>query len=161
MIQTAEERLTEDTSELAEDVHQMVSFVIGTEEYAVDILEVQEIIRMVEITKVPKAPHYVEGVINLRGKVIPIVDLRLRFGLSTEERTKETRIIVVDISRIIIGMIVDVVSEVLRIPASLVEPPPSSKQGASDFYKGVGKIDNRLLIFLDLNRVLGQEKFSF
>ncbi len=161
MIQTAEERLTEDTSELAEDVYQMVSFVIGTEEYAVDILEVQEIIRMVEITKVPKAPHYVEGVINLRGKVIPIVDLRLRFGLSTEERTKETRIIVVDISRIIIGMVVDVVSEVLRIPASLVEPPSSSKQGASDFYKGVGKVDNRLLIFLDLNRVLGQEKFSF
>lgn len=99
--------------------------------------------------------------INLRGKVIPIVDLRLRFGLPTEERTKETRIIVVDISRIIIGMVVDVVSEVLRIPASLVEPPPSSKQGASDFYKGVGKVDNRLLIFLDLNRVLGQEKFSF
>ncbi len=99
--------------------------------------------------------------INLRGKVIPIVDLRLRFGLSTEERTKETRIIVVDISRIIIGMVVDVVSEVLRIPASLVEPPSSSKQGASDFYKGVEMVDNRLLIFLDLNRVLGQEKFSF
>ena len=89
------------------------------------------------------------------------MDLRLRFGLSTEERTKETRIIVVDISRIIIGMVVDVVSEVLRIPASLVEPPSSSKQGASDFYKGVEMVDNRLLIFLDLNRVLGQEKFSF
>ena len=141
---------------ILEEVSQVVSFEIGAEEYAVDILEVQEIIRMVEITAVPNAPHYVEGVINLRGKVIPIIDLRLRFGLATEERTKETRIIVVDVSRIVIGFIVDSVSEVLRIPNSLIEPPPSGKGGSSEFYKGVGRVEGRLLILLDLERLLGR-----
>jgi len=123
-----------------EEVFQVVSFEIGAEEYTVDILEVQEIIRMVEITPVPKAPHYVEGVINLRGKVIPIIDLRLRFGLSSAERTKDTRIVVVDVSRIILGFIVDSVSEVLRIPSHLIESPPSGKQGGAEFYKGVGRV---------------------
>jgi purine-binding chemotaxis protein CheW len=160
MIHTVEEMQIEETVEFAEDFLQMVSFVIGTEEYAVDILGVQEIIRTVEVTRVPKAPHYVEGVINLRGKVIPIVDLRLRFGLSSAELTKETRIIVVDVSRIIIGMIVDSVSEVLRIPTHLIEPSPGGRQGASEFNKGVGRIDNRLLILLDLDRLLGQEKLT-
>ena len=144
------------TDSLLEEVSQVVSFEIGTEEYAVDILEVQEIIRMVEITTVPKAPHYVEGVINLRGKVIPIIDLRLRFGLPFAERTKETRIIVVDVSRIIIGLIVDSVSEVLRIPSSLIEPPPNGKGGGAEFHKGVGRVDARLLILLDLERLLGK-----
>ena len=157
MSHTVEEIQAEETAGFVEDFLQMVSFVIGTEEYAVDILGVQEIIRMVEVTRVPKAPQYVEGVINLRGKVIPIVDLRLRFGLSSAEPTKETRIIVVDMSRIIIGMIVDSVSEVLRVPSNLIEPPPGGRQGASEFTRGVGKIDNRLLIFLDLDRLLGQE----
>ncbi len=111
---------------------------------------------MVEITQVPKAPHYVEGVINLRGKVIPIMDLRLRFGLPAAERTKETRIVVVDIARIILGLIVDSVSEVLRIPSSEVEPPPSGSQAGSEFHKGVGKVDDRLLILLDLHRLVGK-----
>ena len=156
MIQTADDVHTESGSMgMTEEVFQVVSFEIGTEEYAVDILEVQEIIRMVEITQVPKAPHFVEGVINLRGKVIPIVDLRLRFGLSAAERTKDTRIVVVDVSRIILGFIVDSVSEVLRIPSSLIEPPPSGKQGSSEFHKGVGRVDGRLLILLDLNRLMG------
>jgi len=157
MIQAAEEPETqEDASVFSDEVFQVVSFDIGTEEYAVDILEVQEIIRMVEITPVPKAPYYVEGVINLRGKVIPIIDLRLRFGLSAADRTKETRIVVVDVSRIIIGLVVDSVSEVIRIPSSLVEPPPNGKQGGAEFYKGVGRVEGRLLILLDLPRLLGQ-----
>ena len=111
---------------------------------------------MVEITPVPKAPYYVEGVINLRGKVIPIVDLRLRFGLSVAERTKETRIVVVDICRVVLGLVVDSVSEVLRVPSNLIEPPPNGKQGGAEFHKGVGRVDGRLLILLDLNRLLGQ-----
>ncbi len=157
MIQVAKDtQVQEDPSVYSEEIYQVVSFNIGTEEYAVDILDVQEIIRMVEITPVPKAPYYVEGVINLRGKVIPIVDLRLRFGLPAAERTKETRIVVVDISRIIIGLVIDSVSEVLRIPSSLIEPPPTGKQGGAEFYKGVGRVDGRLLILLDLNRLLGQ-----
>lgn len=157
MIQTADEKqMSEDISNYSEEIFQVVSFEIGSEEYAVDILEVQEIIRMVEITPVPKAPYFVEGVINLRGKVIPIIDLRLRFGLSAAEQTKETRIVVVDVSRVILGLVVDSVSEVLRVPSNLIESPPSGKQGGAEFHKGVGRIDGRLLIMLNLNRLLGQ-----
>ncbi len=145
-----------ESADFSEEEYQVVSFDIGVEEFAVDILDVQEIIRMVEITRVPKAPHYVKGVINLRGKVIPIMDLRLRFGLPTAERTKETRIVVVDIARIILGLIVDSVSEVLRIPSSEVEPPPSGNQAGSEFHKGVAKVDDRLLILLDLHRLVGR-----
>jgi purine-binding chemotaxis protein CheW len=139
-----------DTEEL-----QLVSFNIGSEEFGVDILKVQEINRMVEITKVPQAPHYVEGVINLRGKVIPIVDLRKRFDLELKEHDKNTRIVVVDIEGNVMGMIVDAVSEVLRLPASTIEPPPEIVTGInSDYIKGVAKLDDRLLIFLDLSKVI-------
>jgi len=156
MIQTADGiGSTTDSMDSMDEVLQVVSFEIGDEEYAVDILEVQEIIRMVEITPVPKAPHYVEGVINLRGKVIPIIDIRRRFGMSVAECTKETRIVVVDVSRIIIGIIVDSVSEVLRIPSNLIEPSPSGKQGGTEFHKGVGRVDGRLLSLLSLDRLLG------
>jgi len=134
---------------------QLVSFKIGTEEFGVDILKVQEINRMVEITKVPQAPHYVEGVINLRGKVIPIVDLRKRFNLELKEHDKNTRIVVVDIGGNIMGMIVDSVSEVLRLPANTIEPPPEIVTGInSEYIKGVAKLDDRLLIFLDLSKVI-------
>jgi len=137
------------------DELQLVSFNIGTEEFGVDILKVQEINRMVEITKVPQAPHYVEGVINLRGKVIPIVDLRKRFSLELKEHDKNTRIVVVDIGGNIMGMIVDSVSEVLRLPANTIEPPPEIVTGInSEYIKGVAKLDDRLLIFLDLSKVI-------
>ena len=143
------------------DELQLVSFNIGTEEFGVDILKVQEINRMVEITKVPQAPHYVEGVINLRGKVIPIVDLRKRFGLELKEHDKNTRIVVVDIGGNIMGMIVDSVSEVLRLPANTVEPPPEIVTGInSEYIKGVAKLDNRLLIFLDLSKVIDVTEMS-
>jgi purine-binding chemotaxis protein CheW len=138
---------------------QLVSFNIGTEEFGVDILKVQEINRMVEITRVPQAPHYVEGVINLRGKVIPIVDLRKRFGLELKEHDKNTRIVVVDIGGNIMGMIVDSVSEVLRLPSSTIEPPPEIVTGVnSEYIKGVAKLEDRLLIFLDLSRVIDAEE---
>lgn len=156
MLPVASAMPVEETSDYAEEVLQLVSFHVGPEEYAIDILCVQEIIRIVEITKVPKAPHYVEGVINLRGKVIPIVDLRSRFGLSPADRTKETRIIVVDVGRMIMGLIVDAVSEVLRVPLHLIEPPPNARQGPTEFHKGVGKLDGRLLILLDLDRMLAK-----
>jgi purine-binding chemotaxis protein CheW len=140
---------------------QLVSFNIGTEEFGVDILKVQEINRMVEITRVPQAPHYVEGVINLRGKVIPIVDLRKRFGLELKEHDKNTRIVVVDIGGNIMGMIVDSVSEVLRLPASTIEPPPEIVTGVnSEYIKGVAKLEDRLLIFLDLSRVIDAEEMA-
>jgi purine-binding chemotaxis protein CheW len=140
---------------------QLVSFNIGTEEFGVDILKVQEINRMVEITRVPQAPHYVEGVINLRGKVIPIVDLRKRFGLELKKHDKNTRIVVVDIGGNIMGMIVDSVSEVLRLPASTIEPPPEIVTGVnSEYIRGVAKLEDRLLIFLDLSRVIDAEELA-
>ncbi|HKK20378.1 MAG TPA: chemotaxis protein CheW, partial [candidate division Zixibacteria bacterium] len=135
----------------ADELLQLVSFKIGSEEFGVEILKVQEINRMVEITKVPQAPDYVEGVINLRGKVIPIIDLRKRFNLEIKEYDKNTRIVVVDITGNIMGMVVDSVSEVLRLPQSTIEPPPEIVTGInSDYIKGVAKLEDRLLIFLDL-----------
>jgi purine-binding chemotaxis protein CheW len=114
-----------------------------------------------EITKVPRAPEFVEGVINLRGKVIPIIDLRRRFGLDSKKHDKHTRIIVIEINNMIVGFIVDSVSEVLRIPAGTVEPPPPVVAGMeSDYISGVGKLQDRLLILLDLDRLLSHEDMS-
>jgi purine-binding chemotaxis protein CheW len=140
---------------------QLVSFKIGSEEFGVDILKVQEIIRMVEITKVPQAPIYVEGVINLRGRVIPIIDLRKRLNLELAEMDKNTRIVVVDIGGNIMGMIVDSVSEVLRLPSKTIEPPPDLVSGIdSDHISGVAKLEDRLLIFLDLSRIVSSDELA-
>src|SRR5512141_2159412 len=117
----------EDVFEKKDDSHllQLVTFNISQEEYGVDILKVQEIIRTMEITKVPRAPDFVEGVINLRGKVIPIIDLRKRFDMDSRDHDSQTRIIVIELNNMIVGFVVDSVSEVLRIPASTVEAPPA------------------------------------
>lgn len=142
-----------------EDLLQLVSFKLGEEEFGVDILKVQEINRLVDITKVPRAPSFVEGVINLRGKVIPIIDLRKRFGLDMKDRDKDTRIVVVDIEGSIMGMIVDAVSEVLRLPASTIEPAPEIATSIdSEYIRGVAKLEDRLLIFLDLSKVFSQQE---
>lgn len=142
-----------------DELLQLVTFSIGEEEFGVNILKVQEIIRTMEITKVPRAPEFVEGVINLRGKVIPIIDLRRRFGLAPKAHDKNTRIIVIEINNIIVGFVVDAVSEVLRIPASTVEPPPPVVVAGvdSDYISGVGKLQDRLLIMLDLDKLLSNE----
>lgn len=141
-----------------DELLQLVTFSIGEEEFGVDILKVQEIIRTMEITKVPRAQDFVEGVINLRGKVIPIIDLRRRFGLDSKTHDKHTRIIVIEINNMIVGFVVDSVSEVLRIPASTVEPPPPVVAGLeSEYISGVGKLHDRLLILLDLDKLLSSE----
>ncbi|MCC6963431.1 MAG: chemotaxis protein CheW [candidate division Zixibacteria bacterium] len=146
---------------VSEDILQLVSFNIGTEEFGVDILKVQEINRMVEITRVPRSPDFVEGIINLRGKVIPIIDLRKRFNLQITDHDKNTRIVVVDIEGQTMGMIVDSVSEVLRIPASTIEPTPDVVTSVdSDYIRGVAKLDNRLLIYLDLAKILTGEEYK-
>lgn len=140
---------------------QLVTFHIGDEEFGVEILKVQEIIRMMGITRVPKAPVFVEGVINLRGKVIPIIDLRKRFGMTAQEHDKHTRIIVIEINNVIVGFVVDSVSEVLRIPSSTVEAPPAIISGIeSEYISGVGKLADRLLILLDLDRLLSKGEQS-
>jgi purine-binding chemotaxis protein CheW len=157
VLKNKENVFGEQTGELL----QLVSFNIGSEEFGVDILKVQEINRMVEITRVPQAPHFVEGVINLRGKVIPIVDLRKRFNLEVKEYDRNTRIVVVDISGNIMGMIVDSVSEVLRLPSNTLEPPPEIVASInSEYIKGVAKLEDRLLIFLDLSKVIDINEMS-
>ena len=143
------------------DLLQLTTFSISGEEFGVDILKVQEIIRMMDITKVPNAPYFVEGVINLRGRVIPIIDLRRRFKLPAKAADKDTRIIVIEIGSTTMGFIVDSVSEVLRIPANTVEPPPPVIAGInSEYIKGVGKLENKLLILLELDKLLNTREHS-
>lgn len=139
---------------------QVVTFALGSEEYGVDIAQVQEINRMVTITNVPRAPQFMEGVINLRGRLIPIIDLRTRFGMDRSERTKNTRIVVTEIASKSIGMVVDSVSEVLRIPVEQIEDAPDLVAGVdTEYIRGVGKMGDRLIIMLDLSRVIsGNEK---
>lgn len=134
---------------------QLVVFEVGDESFGIDISLVQEIIRMQPITEVPKAPMYVKGVINLRGKVIPIIDLRERFGFATGEETKATRIVVVNVLGNTVGMIVDAVSEVLRLPTDAIEPPSTIVESiGSQYLKGIGKLEDRLIILLDLDKLL-------
>ena len=152
--------LAKDENSVVEDtVFQVVGFKLGEEEFVIDILKVQEIIKMIDITPVPNAPYYVNGVINLRGKVIPVVSLRKRFGFEEKEINNFTRIIVVEIDKKLVGFIVDRVTEVLRIPGPSIEPPPPlvSKVG-SEYLKGVGKIGDRLLIILEIEKILSTEE---
>jgi len=134
---------------------QLVVFTLASEAYGVDISAVREIIQMQNITKVPRTPDFVEGVINLRGRVIPVVDLRKRFSFPSVERNKNTRIVVVDIGGQDIGVVVDAVTEVLRVAADSIAPPSSIITTAeSDYLLGVAKLAERLIILLDLLRVL-------
>jgi len=134
---------------------QLVIFDLASEYYGVDISDVREIMRMQTITRVPGAPAFVEGVINLRGRVVPVIDLRKRLKLAVGEQTKESRIVVVDIAGRDVGVIVDAVTEVLRIPLSSVEPPSSMITNVdSDYLRGIAKLEAKLVILLDLGKVL-------
>lgn len=133
---------------------QLVSFHIGGEQFGLDILRVQEIIRIQELTRVPNSPPFVDGVINLRGKVIPVIALRKRFGLEELAHGKQTRIVVIEVRGTVLGFIVDSVSEVLRIPADTVEPPPRLGKVEREYVSGVGKLDDCLLILLDVDRLM-------
>ncbi len=140
---------------------QLVVFDLASEYYGVDISVVREIIRMQAVTKVPGAPLFVEGVINLRGRVVPVVDLRKRLDLTLTEQTKESRIVVVDIAGRDVGVIVDAVTEVLRVPLSSLEPPTSMITSTeSDYLKGIAKLEDKLIILLDLDKVLAILKGS-
>jgi len=142
-----------------DDILQLVSFKIGNEEFGVDILKVQEINRMMEITTVPNAPEFVDGVVNLRGRIIPVIDLRTRLNMPRNEHDNNTRIVVVELSGKTVGFIVDEVSEVLRIPRNITEPPPDMVAGINaEYITAVGKLEDRLLILLDLEKVLSEEE---
>ncbi len=149
----------ENTTIVTEELLQLVSFKVGEAEFGVDILRVQEINKMMELTVVPNSPNFVEGVVNLRGRIIPVINLRSRLGLDVKEYDAETRIIVVDLNDKTIGFIVDEVKEVLRIPKSITEPPPEIVSGVdSEYITAIGKLEDRLLILLDLTKVLSNKE---
>ena len=143
-----------------------LSFVLGEEEYGLEILKVQEINGMMDITRVPRTPDYVKGVINLRGRVIPILSLRRKFSMPLIEDTEKTCIIVVQVqhndTQLTMGIIVDEVSEVLNISESQIEPPPSFGGGMeeADFITGMGKLEDKVVILLDIDRVLDNEELD-
>jgi len=141
------------------DLLQLVTFNLCNEEFAVDILNIQGINRMVQVTRVPNAPDFVEGIINLRGQVIPIIDLRKRLKMPPKEYDKQTRFIVVEIRTIVIGFIVDSVNEVLRVPRNITEPPPSLIGNINnEFITAIAKLEDRLITLLDLNMILSVDE---
>lgn len=138
---------------------QLVVFRLANEFYGVDIGAVNTIIRMQEITAIPRTPDFVEGVINLRGSIVPVIDLRKRFGLPIGEITKASRIVVVEAGQQMIGMIVDAVAETLRLPSSAIEPPsPVVTSLDTEYLRGVGKLEDRMVILLDLEKVLSNSE---
>ena len=137
------------------ELKHFISFSVGEEEYGLELLRVKEVIRAREITWIPRVPSFVKGIINLRGDVIPVIDLRERFGLSEREHSASTRVIVVEVRGRLVGMVVDSASQSVRIPAAQIEPPPPVLGGMVQAYiAGVGKVDDRLIVLLDADSVL-------
>lgn len=133
----------------------LVTFKLGNNEYAIDIMQAKEIIKMEKITLIPNAPDYVEGVINLRGNIIPIVDLKKRFNLDENEGEKNTGIIIVKIDDVDMGIIIDAISKVVSIATSNIQPPPPMLSGIGQKYiKGVAKLEDKLLVVLDLEKLI-------
>lgn len=138
-----------------------LTFVLGTEEYGIEILKVREIIGIMDITSVPQTPDYMKGVINLRGKVIPVIDLRLKFAMTEEEYTQETCTIVVEVNSSLIGIIVDTVSEVVDVGSDEIEETPQFGQGIdTDFITGLGKVKGKIIILLDIEKVMTTEELE-
>ena len=150
-----------DDSAKKDELIQLVSFMLADEEYGVEVLKVREIIRMPTITKMPNVPQHVEGIINLRGKVIPIISMRRRFGLVENQNSSQTRIIIMDVVGSLTGFIVDAVSEVIRIHSSEIQPPPSmvlSGGIGQEFITGVFNHAERLLIIMDIDRMFSEDE---
>lgn len=143
-------------SDTGEELH-LVTFSLDREEYGVEIGSVQEIIRVGQITSVPNAPDYVQGVINLRGRVLPVLNLRKKFQLPEGQFTKNSRIMVVESTGKVLGILVDGVSQVVKIPLASVEHPPSDVEEAKTYVKGIGKMDSRLIMIMDMEKVLMKE----
>ena len=152
--------VTGEASLASQEIIQLVSFELEGEEYGIDVLAVREIIRMPGITKMPNTPEYVDGIINLRGTVVPIISLRRRFGLYEREGDRNSRILVMEVGDNLTGFVVDAVAEVIRISSDEIQPAPSIVQGnaAQECITGVLNKAERLLIMLDLNRLFSDEE---
>ncbi len=138
----------------------LVTFNLDTEEYGVDIESVQEIIRVGQITPVPNAAEVIEGVINLRGRVIPVINLRRKLSLADGTLTKNSRIMIVEAAAKVLGMLVDAVSQVLWMPVASVEAPPEEVERSKAYVRGIGKLDSRLIMLMDLESVLARDSSS-
>jgi purine-binding chemotaxis protein CheW len=139
---------------------QLVSFTLAKELYGIEITKVREIILITEITRIPETPNYLKGLINLRSTVIPVVDLRVRFGLPESETTDESRIMVLQAGGKTIGIVVDAVSEVLRVKQEQIAPPPKVAGLNREYLSGLVKFDKRLLILLDIDKIFNEEEMA-
>jgi len=147
------------TTAVHSEMLQLVTFKLAGQKYAVDILKVQEINNMKEITTIPNSPPFLVGAVNLRGKVIPVINLGMKFGLVGAGVGELSKIVIMDIRGVIMGVIVDSVSDVLRIPKELVEPPPPvSSIVSTEFIIGIAKFDEGLVILLDMDRLLDDKE---
>lgn len=135
-----------------------LTFILGNEQYGIEIKYVTEIIGIQEITEIPEVPDYIKGIINLRGKIIPVMDVRLRFKKPATQYNDRTCVIVIDIKGISIGLIVDSVSEVLAIPETEIVDPPAVNNGGNRYIKGIGKVGNEVRLILDCNKMLNDEE---
>ncbi|WP_129642646.1 chemotaxis protein CheW [Peristeroidobacter agariperforans] len=169
MTQASSHRAREATLPLAPgaeaQINQYLTFMLGAETFALGILAIKEIIEYSSLTDVPMMPPYVRGVINLRGAVVPVIDLSVRFGRASAPVTKRTCIVIIEVmaneERQVIGIVVDAVNEVLDIPASDIEPPPAFGAGIrTDFILGMGKVHNKFVILLDVNHVLAFDELA-
>ena len=150
-------QLSDEITALHDRAGKYLTFVLDKEEYGIEILKVREIIGIIDVTPVPQVPHYIKGVINLRGKVIPVADLRLKFGMEEKEYTEETCIIVLDVRGKLMGALVDTVSEVLDIDGEQIEPTPDfGARLDTDYILGMGKIGDKVKILLDIDKVLSE-----
>ena len=155
------EQLVETVQQDENQENKFLTFNIGKEEYGIEIQNVMQILGMQKITELPEMPSFVQGVINLRGKVIPVIDVRLRFGFEKREFDDRTCIIVIDINDISVGLIVDQVKEVIGIPFANIEPPPSiNKSAESRYIKGLGKFGDSVKIMLDTQKLLFDEELE-
>ena len=147
---------SEEDEELLEgEIAQFVSFLLDEVEYGIDILSVHEILRFPDITRLPNTPNFICGVINLRGNVIPVVDVRLRFNLPHAEITELTRVIVIETIDKLVGLLVDNVYQVVRLPINNIDPPSELIEGVSEeFLKGIGRFSTRLIVILNLSNIL-------
>lgn len=147
-------------SSSSDELLQLVICQLSTEDFGIEISKVKEIIRILDITKIPQVPSYIEGIINLRGRIIPVINLALRFNLSQEELDDRSRIMVVELDNIVVGIIVDAVTEVMRISIDDIDPAPEiiASKISERYIQGVGKIGDRLLILLDIDKVFSEEQ---
>lgn len=151
--------LKEDADLIHEEIKQLVTFTVNQEEYGLEILRVQEVVRLPHITRLPRAPIFIKGVINLRGNIIPIIDLREKFGLASMQYIDTTRVIIVEVMDKRIGMIVDNVSQVVRVPNKSIAPPPPMVSGIAEKYlEGVVRLEDRLIILLNVDDILSTQE---